>query len=317
MTIKAASVPALSIIVPVYNVEGYIEQCLTSLITQTVHDIEIIVVDDCGTDGSMGKAARIAESDDRIRIIRNSHNMGTGAARNAGIEAARGRYLGFVDADDWVSADFFSELLDKALIDGCDIVSGRVVAAVTDAAGSIIRTEPINDPCELARDLEVGTPFIDCVYVDHCGSIYARALVVEHAVRYGDGRNAEDTQFVLMARHYARTYRVCEDAHGFYCYTMREGSATHRVSEQRFAEELDSATWQIDFMLEHTIDQGIGYRRTAEIITSLLLLAADMADTQSAKQAIRMLVDRIPDKRRLAKQGKRIFAFVYGNMLLP
>ena len=317
MTIKAAPEPALSVIVPVYNVEDYIEQCLTSLITQIARDVEIIVVDDCGTDDSMRKAQRIATSDSRIRIIRNPRNMGTGAARNAGIKVAQGRYLGFVDADDWVSAEYFSELLDEASSSSCDIVSGRVVAAITDSAGTIIHTEPINDPCELAHELEAKTPFIDCAYVDHCGSIYARELVAEHNACYGDGRNAEDTQFVLMTRHYARSYRVCEKAQGFYCYMMREASATHRVSSQRFAEELASAKWQIDFMCAHTMKQGVGYRRAAEIITSLLLLAANMPDTQSSKHAIRALIDRVPNKWRLAKQGKRIFAFVYGNILLP
>lgn len=102
--------PKVSIIVPVYNVEPYIEQCMASLVRQTLADIEIICIDDCGADNSMNIVRQYAERDRRVKIVRNAANMGQAAARNTGIREANGKYLGFVDGDDWVEPHMFEKL---------------------------------------------------------------------------------------------------------------------------------------------------------------------------------------------------------------
>ena len=93
----------VSIIVPVYNVEPYIETCIQSLIRQTMGNIEVILVDDGSTDRSGELCDQYAEADERIRVI-HKQNGGLSSARNAGISAAKGEYLLFVDSDDYVSA---------------------------------------------------------------------------------------------------------------------------------------------------------------------------------------------------------------------
>ncbi|WP_434062734.1 glycosyltransferase family 2 protein [Helicobacter zhangjianzhongii] len=94
--------PRFSIIIPTYNVEAYIARCLESCINQTFSDIEILVVDDCGSDSSITIAQRYATKDPRIRIIHNAKNLGTFATRIAGIAEARGEYILLVDADDYL-----------------------------------------------------------------------------------------------------------------------------------------------------------------------------------------------------------------------
>lgn len=107
--------PLVSIIVPIYNVERYLDQCIISLIHQTYKNIEIILVDD-GTKDSSGKMCdKWANQDKRIKVI-HKKNGGLSDARNKGIEAAKGEYIAFVDGDDWVSINFISDLL-KAAID--------------------------------------------------------------------------------------------------------------------------------------------------------------------------------------------------------
>lgn len=97
--------PKISIIVPVYNVEQYLSKCIESLIGQTFHNIEIILVDDGSTDASGRLCDDYALRDDRIRVIHFSENLKQGEARNAGLDIACGEYISFVDADDYIEAD--------------------------------------------------------------------------------------------------------------------------------------------------------------------------------------------------------------------
>ena len=96
----------VSVIVPVYNPGNGIRKCIQSLRDQTLKEIEILFVDDCGTDHSMSLVEKAAGIDRRIRIIRNEKNSGAGPSRNRGINEAAGKYLSFIDPDDYVFPDF-------------------------------------------------------------------------------------------------------------------------------------------------------------------------------------------------------------------
>lgn len=111
--------PLISVIVPVYRVEAYLDRCLRSLTGQTYHNLEIILIDDGSPDRSGAICDAWAEQDDRIRVI-HQDNRGSGAARNAGLDVARGELIGFVDSDDYVSPDFY-QYLENLLEDRDDI----------------------------------------------------------------------------------------------------------------------------------------------------------------------------------------------------
>lgn len=100
----------ITIIIPVYNKEAYLPRCLDSVLAQSVKDLEILLVDDGSTDGSAGVCDSYAQKDSRIRVIRRE-NGGASAARNTGIEEAKGEYIGFVDADDWIEPGMYETLL--------------------------------------------------------------------------------------------------------------------------------------------------------------------------------------------------------------
>lgn len=112
--------PKVSIIIPVYNVEKYLSNCLDSLLCQTLGDIEIICVNDGSTDGSLHILSEYAKHDSRIMLI-NKANEGAAAARNTGMIAAHGEYIGFVDSDDWVDKDYFEKLYHEAVAKNADI----------------------------------------------------------------------------------------------------------------------------------------------------------------------------------------------------
>ena len=107
------STPLISVIVPVYNIENYLERCVNSIREQTYNNLEILLVDDGSTDSSGALCDRFAEADERIRVF-HKENGGSSSARNLGIAEAKGEYLGFVDSDDYISANMY-ELLVGAL----------------------------------------------------------------------------------------------------------------------------------------------------------------------------------------------------------
>ena len=109
----------VSVIIPVYNAERFVEQCLRSVLNQTYTDLEVIVVDDGSTDGSLHLAQTIAKSDERIKVLAIAH-AGQSAARNLALNYAKGDYIAFVDADDALERDWSARHL--AAIEGVDYV---------------------------------------------------------------------------------------------------------------------------------------------------------------------------------------------------
>ena len=120
------SQPKLSIIVPVYNVENYLERCINSLRKQSLEDIEIILVDDGSTDSSLEICKKAEDEDSRIKVI-HKVNEGAGMARNSGLEIARGEYIGFIDSDDFVEENMYETLCAKADKYGSDLVLSGVL----------------------------------------------------------------------------------------------------------------------------------------------------------------------------------------------
>jgi glycosyltransferase involved in cell wall biosynthesis len=113
--------PKVSVIVPVYNLEGYLRQCLDSLVHQTLDGLEIIVVNDGSTDDSLSVAREYERKHSNVHVI-SQDNQGSSVARNTGMKHAGGRYIGFLDSDDWASLDMFESLYDRAVKDRTELV---------------------------------------------------------------------------------------------------------------------------------------------------------------------------------------------------
>lgn len=114
--------PMISVILPVYNGEDFLERCMDSILSQTEPNLELIVVDDGSTDASGAICDRYAEKDPRVRVL-HKPNGGLSHSRNAGMALARGEYLAFVDADDWLEPDMYRRMLAARKEDRCDAVA--------------------------------------------------------------------------------------------------------------------------------------------------------------------------------------------------
>ena len=154
--------PKISIIVPVYKTEKYLNRCINSLREQTLKDIEIILVDDASPDNCPQICDAAAENDERIKVIHKS-NGGPGMARNAGLAAAKGKYVGFADSDDYVSSDMFEKLYNAAekysaqlVISGVTFVGGNVFGSFDEYSDEYFDSETVFGSADELKKLILG-----------------------------------------------------------------------------------------------------------------------------------------------------------------
>lgn len=123
----------VSIVIPVYNVEGFIIKCLKSVLEQSYQKIEILLVDDFSPDASFEVVNRFLKTipnEDRVKWIRHGKNIGLSEARNSGMNAARGEYIYFLDSDDWISINCIELLMDSAVENDSDVTIGQTMCFV-------------------------------------------------------------------------------------------------------------------------------------------------------------------------------------------
>lgn len=237
--------PTISIIIPVYNAEKYLARCIDSLQDQTFGDFEALFIDDCSVDASTDLIKSRQKDDPRIRLIELAENGGSGVARNAGIEIARGEYLSFIDVDDTVSNDFLEELYGKARETSSDVVKGSCVYVFNEKIDDSLT----NPPNSIKRSFDNGTKLFLLLVKEHWSAIYRRDFIEKHHIRYGLNRVSQDTVFLLKVGFFAKTFETAENAR--YYYYNNEGSTTRTFSYARFVNSLLSVSEIVDFINEN------------------------------------------------------------------
>ena len=143
--------PKATVVVPVYNVEKYLEKCVDSILAQTEPDFELLLVDDGSTDGSGRLCDKLAEKDGRVRVI-HQKNQGLGGARNTGIQQAQGDWLLLVDSDDWIEPQTLEKTMEAGLREEADLV--MFAYRSVDEGGHTLRTFLENVPKERGMALD-------------------------------------------------------------------------------------------------------------------------------------------------------------------
>lgn len=206
--------PKVSVIIPVYNVEKYLEKCLNSVCNQTLKDIEIICVNDCSTDKSLSVLKKYSSNDSRLKVINFKKNSGVSEARNAALDIANGEYVGFVDSDDWVDLNFYESLYSRAVSHGCDIVKGDMKELLIDGS---IRTYPINKQINDYNDKFIFRyAFSTAIY--KLDNIKKCKLEFPKGISYG-----EDLLFISNNVKVANKVSTVDNV--YYYYDRREDSA--------------------------------------------------------------------------------------------
>lgn len=195
--------PLISIIVPVYNVQPYLRQCMEGLVGQTLRDIEIICVDDGSTDGSSAILAEYAAKDERVRVI-TQRNVGTSAARDAGLDATTAPLIMFCDSDDWYAL-CMCEKMYAAMQNGADIAA----CGVQEVYEKTWNQPPLSKYFRLPAIGEVAANDELLLHCDVCcvSKIYRRGILKEKSLRFPEGLRYEDEFF--YACYTAHVQRVC------------------------------------------------------------------------------------------------------------
>lgn len=205
--------PAVSIIVPVYNVEPYLEFCVESLVHQTLRDIEIILVDDGSPDKSGQICDRLAKTDSRIRVI-HKENGGLSSARNAGIAAATGDYIGFVDSDDWVEKDMYERLYSLIVEHDADIADCDMIETEKREFQSLEHTnrvDVLDQNGALDIFFRISVPDINyCV----CDKLFKKEIFTD--TLFTEGIIFEDIDFNYRALLHVKKYVVLNDVKYYY-----------------------------------------------------------------------------------------------------
>ena len=309
--------PVVSVIVPVYNTEAFLDKCLECLTGQTLRDLEVLCIDDGSTDGSAALLQAWSRKDGRIRVLSFPENRGPSAARNAGLDAARGDFIGFVDSDDFVDPDFFEKLCGAALREGADV-----------AKGTLKNYDPRKESVYLKEIFNLNDRIRKhkaWFFLTYTSAVYRTEMLRRNGVRFNeDLLFFEDPHFSVRAAFHYDRIAVVDDA--VYYYTDNPASVTRKNLSLRPVEALITgandildrmATLGIDdrhysIVFAFLMDQFIGWcqkyyvsdavtKRAAEGFSGILRRCRDLSACLSEYVFFR----KESDRRALVRELKR------------
>ena len=204
--------PVVSVIIPAYNAEKTIEKCLDSLFNQTLKEIEIIVINDCSKDNTL---KILKKYKNKIKLIDNKKNLGPAGSRNKGLDVAQGKYIGFVDADDWVAPNMY-ELMSSKMNDEVDLVACSRINVTKSGEKPIINKNKDTDAKAFTKTSNY-----------NCDKLFKREIIEKHHLRLPEQYSyAEDFAFGIRYKYYANKMCILEEPL-YYYLADSEGSITN------------------------------------------------------------------------------------------
>ena len=288
----------VSVIIPIYNTEKYIDECLRSVENQTLKEIEIICVNDGSRDNSQTILEAHARQDSRIKLI-NQQNAGVASARNHGLREAHGDYVAFLDSDDLVAPWAYEKLYDSAKKYRVDVVASELTKFEDGTEFDLSSMHHDDTKVSLHRRRKYQNPFYDMI--DNTAfmvtKIYRREFLRKNDLWFKDGvTHYEDGLFNFLV--FARLYEVVYDANPFYCYRIdRPGSA---VTEFNAKKVLKASTTVSKELVENF--ELFNFNRGTEWLISKILdlnykhITKDTKDENDKRYFAKIVVNLIEDK---------------------
>ena len=255
----------VSIIVPCYHVASYVDACMESLVNQSLRDMEIICVNDGSTDATPELLEAWVRKDSRIRVV-NQENGGLSAARNTGMDLARGEYIGFVDPDDYVEHSMYARLLEEARRSDADVTACGYTG-FSDRDGSVLERWSLSPAEGVEEDMQSRVFQENTVWgrmaVMAWNKLYKREFLERKGLRFEPRfRQGEDDVFWLMLLSHVKRLAVIPDR--LYWYRrQREGALSHEWEEQGCPFTLDAerlvhaaAYWKKTGWLDSGLERG-------------------------------------------------------------
>lgn len=262
----------ISVIVPIYNVEAYIDRCVESIVKQTYRNLEIILVDDGSTDKSPLICDKWRTRDERIQVIHKC-NGGLSDARNAGIVSAKGEFYSFIDGDDEIDEKLIATLYNAMVSSGADISMCRMEKIENDRK-YITRSFPFNTPeVVLSSEEAIKLLFRDIIDCSACLKLYNRAMFEK--LQFPVGKTNED--FAIMYKVFERANRIAYIEDVLYFYHFRENSITSTRFNERQFDKYDNCLEMIEYVsknLKNLLPEArfYLYRQTVYLLKTLCIM---------------------------------------------
>lgn len=233
----------VSIILPIFNVEKYLDRCMDSLLNQTLEDIEIIMVDDGSPDNCHQMCDEYAKKDNRVKVV-HKKNAGLGFARNSGLEVAKGEYIAFVDSDDYVGLNMYKTLYDRAEADKCDAVFCGFRTEVKQ--NKWVYSDEV-DADKLWRGKDVQLFMLDMIasgagvkaerlyQMSVWHSIYKRSIIEDNHLRFVSEREVASEDIPFQVDYLSKANTVAYIQETFYSYCLNGTSLTATLKPEKYA----------------------------------------------------------------------------------
>lgn len=235
--------PLISVIVPVYKVEEYLDECIHSIINQTYSCLEIVLVDDGSPDQCPRMCDEWALRDARIKVV-HKKNGGLSDARNAGLDICTGEYIAFVDSDDWIKPEMYREMLDAARREDADICACNIISCYPDRKVSWgTKEDKVGTSEEFLDLLYSDTVFPVCAW----NKLYRRELWDNF--RFPAGKLCEDAFTTYLLVHKAR--RIVHIKKALYCYRIRSESIMTSAFSAKSMDEEEAWRKNYEFVGAH------------------------------------------------------------------
>jgi len=232
----------ISIIIPVYNIEQYLHRCLDSIINQTLKEIEIIIVNDGSTDKSLAIIHSYQKEDPRIILI-NQKNLGLSAARNSGIKISTGKYLSFVDSDDFIDLNMLYALYDKAEIENSDIVQFEY-QRFNEEKGVFFKSHP---KCDSTFENLLSGHILRAAW----NKIYKKSLFIENNITYPNNLFHEDIPTTTQLFYKAK--KIVHVSEPYYYWYYRNDSISAQISTKHILDVFSGQKIIAQFLIKNDV----------------------------------------------------------------
>lgn len=279
---------------PVYNSKKYMSKSINSVLTQTLKEIELICINDFSTDGSLKKLKEFQKKDKRIRIINNDKNLGPGKSRNVAISKAAGKYICFVDSDDWLEKNSCEILFKKAELENADIIYIKPKLVFSD---KIILDKRLLTKKELKNiDTVFRKNLLRKIAWAPWSKMVKRDIIIKNKIKFPDIHIAEDMDFSSKVIYYSKKIS-CADEY-LYNYYLREGSLmSFSNSKRRIENYFESIKLLKNFLLSKAIFQKYQKEFTYFKLYNYLAISGVMCYSKEKldKKKYRKLIKNDPD----------------------
>lgn len=239
----------LSIIVPVYNAEKFLDKCITSLLKQTLSDIEIILVNDGSTDSSLDICYKFEQSDNRVKVYSQS-NSGQSKARNVGLANATGKYIAFVDSDDWVDEDYYEKLVEACERNDAEVSCASILRVRKHSQKFRINYTSEKVITEPQAKIDVAR-VPDMCYV--WNKVYRRSFLDKLNLKFIEGMFFEDVDFVTRAVYFSNKIVTVPGTYYHYWTNGNSTVKTMHKSDKKCRDSLESKKYVLEFFRKHNL----------------------------------------------------------------